>query len=367
MAARAVNGSVPGSDRSNRPVGDRFETCGEPAHSGWRRHDGDDRETARTPAGRHAARADDRDHSHGHLERFLRGRRARVRDLVRGGRGDRQPDDRGRRLEGRPGPLARSDPRHRRGASGRHRDRPRLGRRRGDVASCGAAAHAGFRSVGRPPGPPLDADRPDPLPLLRPDARPRGALCGPRPEHHRQVPRDHGRRPGDGGGDLSGGERQRDRVIQRRAGRRGRRGRRARASTTGVRGSAGRRHGTGHHGHDGSPGGLASRPIRARRHRRRPDGHPLVRCRGLQAHRRRIPGTRPSGAAPGGGDPPPSPLVGADRWRRRHHLAGLLAASVQRVVRRGPAPDGRPGRPGHRRRASGAVPGLRPGATSPTG
>ena len=75
---------------------------------------------------------------------------------LRGGRRDRQPDDRRRRLEGRPGPLARARPGARRGAARRDRGRPRLGRRRGDVAraarcSCGrpsrrpAAARAGSR------------------------------------------------------------------------------------------------------------------------------------------------------------------------------------------------------------------------------
>ena len=37
-------------------------------------------------------------------------------------------------------------------------------------------------------------------------------------------------------------------------------------------------------------------------------------------------------------------------------LPAVLAAAVQRVVRRGPAADGRPGRPGHRRRASARFP-----------
>ena len=52
----------------------------------------------------------------------------------------------------------------------RDRGRPRVGDRRGDVAPGGATAASGVRGVRRAPGPPLDADRPDLLPRLRPDA-----------------------------------------------------------------------------------------------------------------------------------------------------------------------------------------------------
>ena len=57
----------------------------------------------------------------------------------------------------------------------------------------------------------------------------------------------------------------------------------------------------------------------------------------------RVPDARIPGAPAGRGDPPPLPLVGADRRRCRPHDSGLLAAPVQRLGRRGPAADRRPG------------------------
>ena len=184
-----------------------------------------------------------------------------------------------------------------------------------------------------------------------------------RPEHHRQVPGHGGRRPGHGGGDLPWRERQRHRVVQRRPGRRRRRGGRARAAPARGRGPAGRRHGAGHHGDDGPPRGLAAGPDRARRHRRRPDGAAVVRRRGLQADRRRVPRPRAPRAAARRGDPPPPALVGADRRRRRDHDAGRLAAPVQRLVGRGPAADGRPGRA---RRSSTSCGGTSRTSSAPT-
>ena len=56
------------------------------------------------------------------------------------------------------------------------------------------AARAGVRGVRRASGSPVDADRPDAVPLARPDARPGRALRTARAEHHRQVPGDRGRR-----------------------------------------------------------------------------------------------------------------------------------------------------------------------------
>ncbi len=53
-----------------------------------------------------------------------------------------------------------------------------------------------------------------------------------------------------------------------------------------------------------------------------------------------------------------SELIGG---RRGHHDAGGLAAPLQRVVDRGPAADGRAGRAGHRRRAPDALPRFRAG------
>ena len=66
--------------------------------------------------------------------------------------------------KGDPGPLARSRRCPRRRAAERHRGRPGVGHRRGDVAPRGAAPAARLRGVRRPPGPALDADRSDLLP-----------------------------------------------------------------------------------------------------------------------------------------------------------------------------------------------------------
>ena len=101
------------------------------------------------------------------------------------------------------------------------------------------------------------------------------------------------------------------------------------------------------------------RPDGTGRDRGRPGRPALVRGRRLQAGLRALPRTRDPGPAAGRRDPPPLPLVGADRRRRRHHPAGRLAATVQRLDRGGPAADGRSGRPSHHRGAFRQVPGLR--------
>ena len=230
----------------------------------------------------------------------------------------------------------------RRRPTGRHRGGPRVGRGRGDVAACRATAPAGARGVRRTAGPPVDADRSDAVPVLRPDAGAGDRLRRPGAQHHREVPGHRGRGPRDGGGDLPGRQRQRHGLVQRRPGRRGRRGRRARTAATRGRGPAGRPDGPRHHADDGPPRGLAPGPDRARRHRRRPGGPAVVWRRGLQARVRRIPGPGPAGSSARRGDPPPPALVRADRGRRHHHDARGLAAALQRLVHRGPAADGRP-------------------------
>ena len=224
-----------------------------------------------------------------------------------------------------------------------------------------------FEASGGRQGPALDADRSHPVPLVRSDARPGRALRLAGTQHHRQVPRDLGRRSGHGGSDLPRRQRQRDGVVQRAPGRRGRRSRRARAPTAGGRGPAGRRHGPGDHGDDGPARGLAEGPDRARRDRRGPGGHPVVRRRRLQAHRGRVPGTRPAGSTARGGDPAPPALVGAHRWGRRADHAGRLAAPVQCLVGRGSAADGRPDRSGDPRRAAAAGSRISCAPTSPMG
>ena len=139
------------------------------------------------------------------------------------------------------------------------------------------------------------------------------------------------------------------------------RGDRARPPTARGRGTRRRSDGPGRHDHDGPDRGLApasrrsatgSSPTRSAL----PWSGVAVFKRAYGLFRR----ARLPGAPPRGGDPAPLPLVGADRRRRRHHDAVELAEAVQRVRRRGPAADGRPGRSGDRRRAHCAFPRLRP-------
>ena len=76
-------------------------------------------------------------------------------------------------------------------------------------------------------------------------------------------------------------------------------------------------HGAGGHADDGPRRGLAARGRRPRRARDRPGRTAVERCCRVQAGLRRVPDARVPGAAAGRGDPPPLPLVGADRRRRR--------------------------------------------------
>ena len=105
------------------------------------------------PRGRWPAAAGaDGDHDRDrHLERLVRGRRARVRDLVRRGRRDRQSDDRHRRLEGRPGALARPGACPRRRAARRSRSTS-PGRRGGDVSVPRALLLPAFEASVAAPG-----------------------------------------------------------------------------------------------------------------------------------------------------------------------------------------------------------------------
>ena len=194
-----VRGAAPGR-ASGRPdprsgFGNRLHWPGRTSRSG-----APDGHRRPQPAGPHGRR--DR---HGHLERLVRGGRARVRDRQRRRGRDGQPDDRQRRLARRPRTLARHHPRPRGHPSGLDRGRPGLGDRRGDVARGRTAPPACVRAVRRPPGPPLDADEPDLLADARTDARPGRPLRRPRPEHHRQVPGHVGRHRGHGRGDAIAG------------------------------------------------------------------------------------------------------------------------------------------------------------------
>src|SRR5690606_14676698 len=73
-----------------------------------------------------------------------------------------------------------------------------------------------------------------------------------------------------------------------------------------------------------------------------------------------VPGTRLPGAAPVCRHPPPLPLVGDDRRRRGPDAPVGVAEALQRVGRRGPGPDRRPGAPDARGPAAPAPAGLRP-------
>ena len=317
------------------------------------------------PAGRHPARPDDRDDGDRHLERLVRRRRARLRDLVRRGRRDRQPDHRRSTSGSRTRPLARrgsarsppSDPSATEvdlaWAIVEEMSRPR-----------GAAPAAGVRGLRRPRRA-VSRCRP-----IRPSSAPptrwstQGvALRRPGAEHHRQVPgHDAPASRAMEEATLPGRQRQRHGLVQRRAGRRRGRGGRARPAPARGRRPADRRHGPGDHDHDGPARGLAAR-VQTERDGIIADPTALP-WSGVAVFKRAYAEFRERGL-PGAParrrDPPPPALVGADRRRRRHHDAGGLAAPLQRVVGRGPAADRRPGRPGHRRRAADALPGLRAG------
>ena len=133
---------------------------------------------------------DDRHDRDRHLERLVRGRRARVRDLLRRGRA-RRPIRRSSH------DVWKTEPAHWRGrvrtspeSEPTDRGRPGLGRRRGDVDSRRRSCSSRPSAPRRPAGPPLDADGPDALPRRRPDGRPGLSTSRARAEHHRQVPRD---------------------------------------------------------------------------------------------------------------------------------------------------------------------------------
>ena len=187
----------------------------------------DARPAARPAARRHAARPDDLDDGHRHLERLVRDRRAALRDLLRCRRRDRQPDDRDGQLEARAGGLAAARPRARRGASIGRGSRAGLADRGRDVRPGRAAAAPGVRGVPGAAGSPLDADRSHPPPVRGRHGRPRPPFPRARPEHHRQVPGDGSRDRGDGGGDRRGDQREHDGLLLRRPGDRGGRGDRA--------------------------------------------------------------------------------------------------------------------------------------------
>ena len=161
-------------------------------------------ETPAPPLAEFSPRADDRDDRHGHLERLVRGRRAGVRDLSFGAVG----------ATANPTIVVdvwKQDPASWRAGSAtlaaglpaRHRGRPRLGHRRGDVASRRAPllepafeAHAGRQ--GR-----LSVQT-DPTLFRTPDRMLAQGVqfTDPRAEHHREVPGDGGRHRRDRGGDV---------------------------------------------------------------------------------------------------------------------------------------------------------------------
>ncbi len=168
MVGRAVNGPDPFAEPGRNGMAPR------PQISPARDVDGSGGTSMATLASRAAgplpladspARTDDRDDRHRHLERLVRGRRARVRDLVRRRRRDREPDHRHRRLEGRSGAtgaiVSRCWP-----TSGRNATEVDLAWAIVEEMSLRAAPLllAGVRGVRRAAGPSLDADRPDLLP-----------------------------------------------------------------------------------------------------------------------------------------------------------------------------------------------------------
>ena len=291
-----------------------------------------------------------------------------VRDQLRRRRSDGQSDDRDRRLEaGARATGATGSGRWPGRATDADRDGARVGRRRGDVSPRCPAARPGAsrratvarvgsrcrrtrRSTGRRSG-----------------WSPRRQRFGePRPEHHRQVPGDACRHRCHRGGDGARRQRQRDRLLHGRPGGRRGRGDRARAAPARGRRRRHRANGSGRHDHGRPDRGLAPRPDRARRDHRRPGSPAVVRGRGLQARLRDLPGARLSRPAAGGGDPAPPPLVGVHWWRRGHHAALGLAEAVQRLRRRGPAPDGRRRGSCDRRRARGRATTTSGGRTSRT-
>ena len=337
MAARAVNDD-PSSGRTGRQAHRAVECRNRPVQ--LEAPMDDDREERRAPAGRQPAGADHRDHRDRHLERLVRGRRARVRDLATAPSAQR-PTRRSSPTSGRPTrPLARARPRARRGAT---RPRPRStwpGRSSRRCRCGGAAPAAGLRGVRRPPGPALHADRPDAVPLVRPHARPGRALRSLAPNIIVKFPA------------TSVGVRVMEEATYR--------GVNVNATVSfsvaqavaageAVERGLRRRESEGLPVDDMGPvitvmmgrledwlrvqvaNATASWPTR------RPCPGPVSRS---SSARRRVPGARPPGAPARRRHPPSPPLVGADRRRRRHHAALQLAAALQRLVRRGPAAHG---------------------------
>ena len=166
---------------------------------------------------------------------------------------------------------------------GLDRGRPRLGDRRGDVARGRAPPPAGLRAVRRPPGPPVHADEPDVLADARPMLAQGVHFDGLAPNIIVKFPatsvgigvmEEATYRGVSVNCTVSFSVAQA--VAAAEAVERGLRRREA-------DGLADRPDGPGHHDHDGPHRGLAARPGRARRDRRRPGGPAVVRCRGLQA------------------------------------------------------------------------------------
>ena len=298
----------------------------------------------------------------------MRGRRARVRDLVRRRRRDRQSDDRGGRLEGRSRrwrgrvqALAAERPmRPRSTLPGRSSRRCRSARRPLLLPAFEASGgRQGRLSMQTDPTLFRSFDR-----MLAQGEH--FASLAPTSSSSSRPPRS-----------ASGSWRKRPtaaststrrcrsawprRVAAGEAVERGLRRREA-------EGLRGRRHGPGDHGDDGPARGLAAGPDRARRDRRRPDGHcpwsgvavfkrtvAEFRARGLRA--------RPLGAAIRH-HLHWSELIGGDvvitmpaAWQRRFNASDD----------RGPAADGRPGRSGDPRRAARPASRTSCAPTSPTG
>ena len=200
-------------------------------------HRRDARPAARPAARRHAARPDDRDDRHRHLERLVRGRRAAstrspsapsARRPTRRSSCDVWKHEPARLAGDASASSPRSDPDGTEvdlawaivdemsrpgGAAARSRRSRRTGGRQGRLS--------------------MQTD-PTLFRLRGPDARPGRPFRRARPEHHRQVPGDRRRDRGDGGGDRRGDQRQRDGLLQRRPG--GRRGRGDRARPAPARG-----------------------------------------------------------------------------------------------------------------------------------
>ena len=226
---------------------------------------------------------------------------------------------------------------------------------------------ARLRGVRRPPGPALDADRSDPLPLARPDAR-------------------AGRSTSMGSPRTSSSSSRRPRSASRSMEEATYRGvnvnatvsfsvAQAVAAAEAVERGLRRREAEGLPVDDMGPvitlmmgrledwlrvqterDGIVADPTACPGRASRSSSGPYAEfgARGLRA---RLAGRR---------DPPPPPLVGAHRRRRRHHDAGDLAAPLQRV-RRSRSGRGWTNRSSRRSStSSGPLPRFRPGLTSPT-